>query len=129
MAGKVKVILDTDILIKAYRGGENKIRNLTLLKDQYCISLITAMELINGANTFRQIASFNKVLRVYDLIHISENISLQAYKIFRQYTVKHHLGFADCFIAATSIKHNLQLYTDNKKDYHFIENISFYEEK
>ena len=129
MAEKVRVILDTDVLIKAYRGDEEKIRNLILLKDHYCISVITAIELINGANTFRQLASFNKVLRIYSLIHISEDISLRAYKIFRQYSVKQNLGLADCFIAATSIKHNLQLYTDNKKDYNFIDHISFYEEK
>ena len=87
MAEKMRVILDTDILIKAYRGDESKIKNLILLKDQYCISVITAIELINGANTFRQLASFNKVLRIYSLIQISENISLRAYKIFRQYTL------------------------------------------
>ncbi len=129
MAEKMKVMIDTDILIKAYRGDENKVKNLIQLKDQYCISVITAIEMINGANSFRQLAAFNKVLKVYRIIHINEIISRQAFKIFRQYTIKHHLGLADCFIAATSLKHNLQLYTDNKKDYNFIQGISFYEEK
>ncbi len=125
----MKVIIDTDILIKAYRGDENKIRNLTLLKDEYCISVITAIELMNGANSFRQLAAFSKVLKVYRIIHINEIISLLAFKNFRKYTIKHNLGLADCFIASTSLKHNLQLYTDNKKDYNFLEGISFYEEK
>lgn len=38
----LKVIVDTDILIKAYRGDEVKIKNLHSLKGLYGISVVTA---------------------------------------------------------------------------------------
>ena len=89
MAEKIKVIVDTDILIKAYRGDEIKIRNLSLLKSVYCISVITAIELIAGANTIKQLSAITKVLKVYTTADINDNISKQALKIYKQYAVKH----------------------------------------
>jgi len=125
----VKVIVDTDVLIKAYRGNEDKIRNLGLLKDYYCISVITAMELISGAKNIKQLASLNKVLKVYDVLNIDERISKKALQLYKTYILKHSLGLSDCFIASTALHYNLQLYTDNKKDYAFIEGVEFYKEK
>ena len=57
------VLVDTDILIKSYRGDKVKQYNLKLLKDKYCISVITALELLNGAKSIHQRKEFNKVLR------------------------------------------------------------------
>ena len=57
MAEEFRVIADTDVLIKAYRGDADKIRNLSLLKGAYCISVITAIALIAGAKNIRQLAS------------------------------------------------------------------------
>ena len=39
------------------------------------------------------------------------------------------MKISDSFIAATAIIHDLFLYTDNKKDFDFIEGIMFYKEK
>ena len=75
MAENLKVIIDTDILIKAYRGDSIKIKNLKLLKGSYCISVISAVELIAGSKNIKQYASLNKVLKVYPIIHLDEGIS------------------------------------------------------
>src|SRR4051812_6407843 len=120
MAEKLRVIADTDVLIKAYRGDVDKIRNLLLLKGEYCISVITAIELIAGAKNIRQLASLRKVLKVYPIIHVNELISQQSYKLYQQHILKNTVGLSDYFIASTSLVHNLLLYTDNKKDYDFI---------
>ena len=129
MAEKIRVIADTDVLIKAYRGDADKIRNLLILKGEYCISVITAIELIAGARNIRQLASLRKVLKVYPIIHINESVSQQSYSLYQQHILKHTVGLPDCFIASTSLLHNLLLYTDNKKDYDFIQGIQFYIEK
>jgi predicted nucleic acid-binding protein len=39
------------------------------------------------------------------------------------------MKISDSRIAATAIECDLQLYTDNKKDFNFIEKIKFYNEK
>lgn len=129
MAETLKVIVDTDILIKAYRGNETRIENLRMLKGIYGISVITAIELIAGANNIKQLSSFNKLLKVYPILYINELISKQSFQLYRKYILKHQLGLSDCFIASTALHNNLLVYSDNKKHYDFIEGLKFYKEK
>ncbi|MDQ6901985.1 MAG: PIN domain-containing protein, partial [Bacteroidota bacterium] len=86
MVVKETVLVDTDILIKAYRGDKTKQENLKLLKDKYCISVITACELLNGAKNLRQRTEFNKVLKYYHVVSIDEQISDKAFSLFKQYS-------------------------------------------
>ncbi|HEY5393352.1 MAG TPA: type II toxin-antitoxin system VapC family toxin [Hanamia sp.] len=123
------VLVDTDILIKSFRGDKTKESNLKYLKDNYCISVITACELINGAKNIKQRGEFMKVLRTYRLALIDEEISGRAFSLYKKYSLKKDMRISDSFIAATSISHHLFLYTDNKKDFNFIEGIKFYKEK
>lgn len=125
----LKVIVDTDILIKAYRGDTIKINNLNLLKGSYCISIISAIELIAGAKNIKQLSSLNKLLKAYPVTQIDENISKQTFHFYRIYILKFSLNIADCFIAATALKYKFQLYIDNKKHFDFIKEIKFYKEK
>ena len=122
------VLVDTDILIKAFRGDETKQENLRHLKDKYCISVITACELNNGAKNNNQRVEFIKLLRAYQIAFIDEKISGQAFSLFKRYSSKNDMKISDSFIAATSIVHDLLMYTDNKKDFNFIEGIKFYKE-
>ena len=123
------VLVDSDILIKAYRGIKTKQENLKLLKDKYCISVITACELLNGAKNLNQRSEFNKVLRYYHVISIEEKISEIAFSLFKKYSFTSKMKISDAFIAATAIRNDLLIYTDNKKDFDFIEGIKFYKEK
>lgn len=123
------VLVDTDILIKAYRGDKTKQQNLKFLKDKYCISVITACELLNGAKSIHQRTEFNKVLRYYYLVDIDEKISGIAFTLFKKYSFANKMKISDAFIAATAIRNDLFIYTDNKKDFDFIEGAKFYKEK
>lgn len=95
--------------------------NLKYLKGKYCISVITACELINGAKNIKQRVDFLKVLRYYQIALVDEKISEQAFSLYNE-----DLRF---FIAATAIEHDFLLYTDNNKDFNFIEGLKFYKEK
>jgi tRNA(fMet)-specific endonuclease VapC len=123
------VLVDTDILIKSYRGDKIKQKNLKLLKDKYCISIITALELLNGAQRIHQRAEFEKVLRHYSIVFINEKISQKIYFLFKKYSFENAMKISDAFIAATSIEQSLLLYTDNKKHFNFIDEVKFYIEK
>lgn len=123
------ILVDTDILIKAFRGDKIKQNNLKRLKEKYCISLITACELLNGAKNFNQRLEFNKALRFYTIASIDERVSETAFSIFKKYSFKNTMKISDTFIAATAIRYDLLIYTDNKKDFNFIEEIKFYKEK
>ena len=125
----LRVIVDTDILIKAYRDNDIKIRNLKLLKNSYCISVISALELIAGSKNLKQFTSFNKALKAYSILHINEDISHRAFQLYKNYILLRKPGLPDSFIAASALENNLLLYTDNKKHFDFIEGIKFYKEK
>lgn len=123
------VLVDTDILIKAFRGDKSKQSNLKYLRDKYCISVITACELLNGAKNINQRGEFNKALRFYTIASIDEKISETAFSLFKKYSFNNTMKISDSFIAATAINHDMFLYTDNKKDFNFIKGIKFYQEK
>lgn len=122
-------LVDTDILVKAFRGDKIKQKNLKYLKDKYCISVITACELLNGAKNFNQRGEFNKALRFYTIASIDEKISEMAFSLFKKYSFANTMKISDSFIAATALCKDLFVYTDNKKDFNFIEGIKFYIEK
>ena len=124
-----KILVDTDILIKSYRGEDKKYEQLALIKDHFAISVITACELLVGAKNSKQLISIRKELRAYTILHFDIGISTITFTIFKKYASSGKLKMADSIIAGTALRHKLELYTDNKKDYHFIEGITFYEEK
>ena len=123
------VLVDTDILIKAYRGDKIKIANLKKLKDKYSISVITACELLAGAKNLNQRAEMNKLLQVYSISAVNEKVSGLALRLYQKYSIKNRLQISDTFIAATALNNNLLIYTDNKPDFNFIDGVRFYSEK
>jgi predicted nucleic acid-binding protein len=123
------VLVDTDILIKAYRGDKVKIANLKKLKDKYCISVITACELLNGAKSIQQSAEMNKLLQIYMIALVDEKVSDLALRLFQKYSIRNKLKISDTFIAATALRNDLFIYTDNKSDFDFFVGIKFYLEK
>jgi predicted nucleic acid-binding protein len=82
------VLVDTDILIKAYRGDKIKEANLEYLKGRYCVSIITACKLLNGAKNIKQRAEFLKVLRYYQIALVDEEISEKAFSLYKKYSFK-----------------------------------------
>jgi predicted nucleic acid-binding protein len=113
------ILVDTDILIKAFRGDKTKQKNLKYLKDKYCISIITACELLNGAKNINQREEFNKALRFYTIAPIDEKISEFALSLFKKYSFADTMKISDSFIAATALNNDLFVYTDNKKRFRF----------
>ncbi len=97
------VLVDTDILIKSFRGDKTEQINLKSLNDQYCISVITACELINGAKNIKQRGVFMKVLRYYNLALVDEKISEQAFSLYKKYSLKNDMKISDSLISPVSL--------------------------
>lgn len=55
-------------------------------------------------------------MRAFQLIHISEVISIKALEIVNKYSDSNSIRAADALIAATAVVNNLSLFTDNRKD-------------
>lgn len=126
MEKAIKILVDTDILIKVFRGDSQKKKILDNNRGTLSISVITYFELLSGLKTRQRIIDLNKQMKAYEIIHLSEKISKKSLLLYQKYLTNKNLGLPDALIASTAIIHNIQLLTDNKKDYDFIKELSFY---
>lgn len=116
MESKKIILVDTDILIKVFRGNKILKSNLDDLENRIIISTVTAFELYIGANSEKRITETNKQLKAYQIAHITESISIRALSLFKEYKSKHSLLIADTLIASTALTLDIEFFTDNKKD-------------
>ena len=115
------VLCDTNILIEAFRNNKLVIEEFDKIKyENIAISVITIAELLFGARNKQE---YNEIRRRIDKIRIfsiDTDISNIFHKLVEDYSLSHSIGIADSLIAATSLSHNIKLFTLNIKDFHFI---------
>ncbi len=126
MGQKPQILVDTDILIKVFRGNTSHKKTLDKEENNLAISSVTFLELLFGLKSKRRVIDLKKQIRAYQLIHISEAISVKAIEIVSTYTTTTSIKTADTLIAATALKNNLKLYTDNVSDFDFIKGLKLY---
>ncbi len=125
MGEKSEVIIDTDILIKIYRGNKEHKRVLQDLSPNLIIC-ITQMELLIGCNNKKMQDEVEENLQSYRILLLNAQIISIANEIIKKYSFSHKMSVADNFIAATALFYSLELYTDNKKHFDFIEELTLF---
>jgi len=121
------IIIDSCVLIKAFRKDAKANNDLKNIADHTAYSVITQLELLVGANTLVKKEALNKIFDAYYGIPLNQVISLKAIEIMQKYiTGQQIISVPDCLIAATSIITGFPLLTYNKKDFEFIEGVNFY---
>ena len=112
------MLFDTDILIWIQRGHR---RAATLVEREHerCISVLTYMELLQGAKEKRQHEHTLDFLREYGfrILPLSENIGHRAAIYIEEYSMSHGLRAGDAMIAATATENGLTLCTSNVRHY------------
>ncbi|MBC7890493.1 MAG: type II toxin-antitoxin system VapC family toxin [Ferruginibacter sp.] len=128
MGQKPQILVVTDILIMVFRGDKKNKKILDENTGKLAVSNITYFELLAGLKTKQRIIDFNKQMRAYIVIHLSEAISRQTFSIFKKYTTTHQLLPADALIASTAIENGLQLLTNNSEDFLFIKELQLFKQ-
>lgn len=126
MGKKPGVLIDTDILIKIYRGNERHKRVLKDLSPNLILSCITQMELLIGCNNKKMQDEVEENLQSYKILLLNTQIISIANEIIKKHSFSHKMSVADNFIAATALFYSLELYTDNKKHFDFIEELTLF---
>lgn len=112
------LLLDTDILIEALRGSSQAGEWLEVLGDQTIgISVLTRMEILQGARNRREQETLISQLNDYHLVLLGAGDSRQALRWFEDYHLSHGVGIMDCLIAASVLRLQKPLYTFNIKHY------------
>jgi hypothetical protein len=112
------VIFDTDILIWIQRGN-HRAAALVEGEEERFISVLTYMELLQGAREKRQHELILDFLREYSfrILPLSENIGHRAAIYVEEYSLSHGLRAGDAMIAGTATENGLTLCTTNARHY------------
>ncbi len=128
-----KVLIDTDVLINFL--DSNRKGNLTALNAFVdfgvrsvvpYISIITEIEMLQGSKNNLEKNRILKQIEPFGNIFLSDEICLLTKELIITYSTSHGLLMGDAFIAATALTLEIELFTFNKKDFKFIEQLQLY---
>ena len=119
----VKYLIDAYVIINHIN---KKSDLLTKFKGKHlCMSVLTIFELYLGAESQKDIALLDDLLRYFEKIDVNYNVSQKAAGMGRHGNLS-NIGVVDLILAATSIEYKLVLVTGNKKHFKMIAGIEIY---
>ena len=112
------MVFDTDVLIWVLRGN---LRAAQAVNDaeKRTISIITYMELLQGARDKREVKSIKSFLSQmgFQVLPLTENTGHRASIYMEEYGLAAGLSMADALIAAAAVEASEQVLTGNDKHY------------
>ena len=119
------MLFDTDILIWIQKGN-GRAAAWVEREEERCISVLTYMELLQGATEKRQHGLILDFLREYGfrILPLSENIGHRAAIYIEEYSLSHGLRAGDAIIAATATENGFTLCTSNSRRYRPIKELN-----
>ncbi|MCC6758378.1 MAG: type II toxin-antitoxin system VapC family toxin [Candidatus Omnitrophica bacterium] len=120
------MLFDTDILIWVMRGN-NKAGRLIDNASERQISILTRMELLQGAKNKTHIGHIQSFISEFGFIvlPLTENIGHRAMIYLEEYALSDGLRTSDALIAATAAENGLALCSGNVKHYRPIKDLKF----
>lgn len=119
-----RILLDTNILIAAFRREKSAVDFLIKMQFRYVVSDITIMELLAGCTTISKRNEMENVIETYDRALINQEVIAKAVSLIKRYAVRHkNIHLPDLLIAATAYHYKLPLKSLNRKDFQFYKEI------
>ena len=118
------MIFDTDIFIWIQRG-HSKAAQLLERTETRCLSIVTYMELLQGAQNRTQHFYTKDFISTYgfEVLPLTENIGHRALIYVEEYALSAGLRVADALIAATAVENNLPLVSANARHFRMIRDL------
>jgi predicted nucleic acid-binding protein len=112
------MLVDTDVLIWALRGSEKAAQALDEA-ERRAISVVTYMELLQGAQDKREVKSIKSFLADlrFQMLPLTENIGLRGSIYMEEYGLTVAMSMADALIAATAVENHEPMLTANQRHY------------
>ncbi len=117
------MVIDTDVLIWYMKGNEKAYKAIENTNN-FFISVVTYMELVQGMRNKNELNNLRRALFVWSskILYISEEISVKAMFFVEQHYLSHSIQLADALIGATAIAYGLPILTGNDKHYKILKN-------
>ena len=118
------MIIDTDVLIWYMKGNEKAYKAIERANN-FFISVVTYMELVQGMRNKKELNTLRKSIHSWNakVLYISEEISSKAMFYVEQHFLSHSLQLADALIGATAVAYSLPILTGNDKHYKIVKDI------
>ena len=118
------MLVDTDVLIW-YMRGNKKAKQVIENQNDFFISVVTYIELIQGMRNKQELTILRNALRNWNvkLLYITEAISAKAMFYVERHYLSHLVQLADALIGATAAVHGLTILTGNDKHYKIIKEV------
>lgn len=127
MEAQPLILCDTNIIIEVYKENLSVIAFLEKIgQKNIAVSDVTCAELLFSARNKKELQIIKKDLKKLVVFSINEEISKGAVALIEKFSLSNNLNLPDALIAATAIYYNVNLYTLNKKDFKFIENVTLF---
>ena len=117
------VLVDTDVLIDFLRGFALAKTFIERLSSPIYISAITVAELHVGVRNGKERATLTTFLDSLEILPLDAETAANGGLLRRDYGKSHGVGLNDALIAATTLKHKLQLATLNAKHYPMVKQV------
>ena len=119
------VFVDTNIVIDYIknRGNEELISYVDSFDTVY-INDVVIMELYQGARDKKELNYIKKKIMKFEVLKMNHEIISLAKEILDRYTLSNNTKIMDALIASTVIMYNIDLFTWNKKDFKYLEQIT-----
>jgi hypothetical protein len=118
------VLFDTDVLIWLFRGNSQSAEVVEAELERQ-ISIITYMELIQGAKNKQEARTIRSFLKEYgfELLALTENIGHRAAIYIDEYSLVSGLRMADALVAATALENRTALCSGDYGHYKALKDI------
>ncbi|NOX32362.1 MAG: type II toxin-antitoxin system VapC family toxin [Deltaproteobacteria bacterium] len=118
------MIIDTDVLIWYLKGNE-KAFEVIENSNNFFISVVTYLELVQGMRNKKELNSLRKALHIWNaqIFYISEGISAKAMFFVEQHFLSHSMQLADALIGATAVTYGIPILTANDKHYKILKDL------
>lgn len=113
-------LVDTNIMVDFTRGNAKAADYLDSLGGACLLSSITALELIAGARSQREVNDLDIMISAYEQIAPTPDIARRAYYLMKTRAKPAGLQTLDSLIAATALEEGLTLVTKNRKHFQMI---------
>ncbi len=110
-------LVDTNIMVDFTRRSAAAGDYLQTLGATCRISAVTALELIAGARSQREVADLDILISIYAQIPPTEDVMRRAYYLMKTHAKSAGLHTLDAVIAATALEDDLTLATKNRKHF------------
>jgi predicted nucleic acid-binding protein len=120
------VLCDTCVLVDFVNRRSEQITELQANAIALFINPVIELELLQGARNKAELLRLEKIVAMFYIVEMPLEVVDVARQLIKFYSLSHGLRLADALIAATALVYELDLLTDNVKDFRFVPELQLY---